>query len=242
MSFEKRIRRPLRFLLLFSILCAVALASAIATIRLSIRGRQETMPQLVGAPADSAEKVIARMGMVFKVEDKVYSAKYASGQVVSQQPAPGTVVKVGQHVLVLVSLGPPRVAIPDLTNSSIRAAQISAVERGLSIRNIATLPWPGKEADQVIAQDPPATASNIFTPALNLLVSTGEPPAAYLCPSFIGKPIAAIRKDLEQAKLTVGSVTSIATTTAPKGTILFQYPPPGSMIGPDASFSFQVAE
>ena len=242
MILGKSVRGPVRFLLLAGVLGAVTLASAITTIRLSIRGRQETMPQLVGAPADSAEKVVGQMGMTFKVADKVYSSKYTSGQIVSQQPTPGTVVKVGQHVLVLVSLGPPRVTIPDLTNSSIRAAQIITVQRGLSIRNTATLPWPGKEADQVIAQDPSPTATDIFSPALNLLVSEGEPPAAYLCPSFIGKPVAAIRKELEQAKLTVGSVTPIPTTTAPKGTILFQFPPPGSKIGPDVSFSFQVAE
>lgn len=242
MSLGKTIRRPLRVLLMLSILGAVGLASAITTIRLSIRGRQESMPQLAGAPLDSAEKVIGQMGMTLKVVDKVYSGKYGSGQIVSQQPTPGTVVKVGQHVLVLVSLGPPRVTIPDLTGSSLRAAQIMTVQRGLSVRNVATLPWPGKEADQVIAQDPTPAATDIYTPAINLLVSQGEPPPAYVCPNFVGRPVAAIRKELEQAKLTVGAVTPIPTTTAPKGTILFQFPPPGSKIGPDVVFTFQVAE
>jgi beta-lactam-binding protein with PASTA domain len=54
--------------------------------------------------------------------------------------------------------------------------------------------------------------------------------------------VAAIQKELEQAKLKIGNVTAIPTTAAPKGTVLFQYPPPGSKIGPDVSFSFQLAE
>jgi eukaryotic-like serine/threonine-protein kinase len=242
MTLLKKTRKPLRLLLLLAILLTVALASAITTIRLSIRGRQESMPQLVGAPLDAAEKVIADLGLSLKVEDKVYSAKYGSGQIVSQQPPPGTRIKVGQHVQVLVSLGPPRVTIPDLTSSSLRAAQINAVQRGLSVRSIATVPWPGKEEAQVVAQDPSAAATDIYSPAMNLLVSSGEPPTAFLCPNFVGRPIAAIRKELEAAKLTVGGVTPIPTPTAPKGTVLFQSPPPGSKIGPDVAFTFQVAE
>ena len=242
MTLLKKIRKPLRLMVMLAILMTVGLASAITTIRLSIRGRQESMPQLVGAPLDAAEKVIAEMGLSLKVEDKVYSAKYASGQIVSQQPSPGTRIKVGQHVQVLVSLGPPRVTIPDLTSSSLRAAQINAVQRGLSVRSVATVSWPGKEADQVVAQDPSAAATDIYSPAMNLLVSSGEPPTAFLCPNFVGRPMAAIRKELEQAKLTIGDVTPIPTTTAPKGSVLFQSPPPGSKIGPDVVFTFQVAE
>lgn len=242
MNLGMTIRTPLRLLVLFAVLVAVALASAITTIRLSIRGRQESMPQLVGAPLDAAENVIGELGLTLKVEDKVYSSKYTSGQIVSQQPSPGTTIKVGQHVHVLVSLGPPRVTIPDLTNSSLRAAQIIAIQRGLSVRNVATVPWPGKQADQVVAQDPSAAATDIYSPAMNLLVSEGEPPTAFLCPNFVGRPIAAIRKELEQAKLKVGDITPIPTTTAPKGSVLFQSPPPGSKIGPDAVFTFQVAE
>jgi eukaryotic-like serine/threonine-protein kinase len=242
MTVPQRIRSPLRMILMLAILATVALASAITTIRLSIRGRQETMPQLVGAPLDAAEKVVSDMGLNLKVEDKVYSGKYVSGQIVSQQPPIGTRIKTGQNVQVLVSLGPPRVAIPDLTSSSLRAAQINAIQRGLSVRNVAVVPWPGKEADQVVAQDPSPAATDIYSPAINLLVSSGEPPTAFLCPNFVGRPIAAIRKELEAAKLTVGGVTPIPTPTAPKGTVLFQSPPPGSKIGPDVAFTFQVAE
>lgn len=238
----KKIHKPLRLLVMLAILMVVALASAITTIRLSIRGRQESMPQLVGAPLDAAEKLINEMGLTLKVEDKVFSGKYASGQIVSQQPPPGTRIKVGQHVQVLVSLGPPRVTIPDLTSSSLRAAQINAVQRGLSVRSVATVPWPGKEADQVVAQDPSPAATDIYSPAINLLVSSGDPPTAYLCPNFVGRPMAAIRKELEAAKLKIGDVTPIPTPTAAKGIVLFQSPPPGSKIGPDVVFTFQVAE
>jgi beta-lactam-binding protein with PASTA domain len=242
MALRDRIRKLLRLFLLFTVLVAIALVSAITTIRLSIRGRQESMPQLVGAPLEAAQRVVSDLGLVLKVEDKVFSTKFAPDQIVSQQPPPGTRIKVGQHVHVLVSLGPPRVAVPNLMGSSLRAAQISTLQRGLTVGNVASLPWPGSEPDQVIAQDPPPASPDVHNPAINLLVSQGEPQPAFLCPSFVGQPLARVRQELAKAKLKIGGVTPIPTDAAPKGSILFQSPAPGSKIGPDAVFTFQVAE
>ncbi len=242
MALGARIRTLLRLFLLLTVLLAVALISAITTIRLSIRGRQESMPQLVGAPVDAAQGVVGELGLVLKIEDKVFSTKYAADQIVSQQPLPGTRIKAGQHVHVMVSLGPPRVAMPDLVGSSARAAQISATQRGLSVGNVAAIPWQGAEADQVVAQDPPPATTDVRSPVVNLLVSQGEPQPAYLCPNFVGQPLARVRRELDKENLKIGEVTPIPTDAAPRGSILFQSPAPGSKIGTDVVFSFQVAE
>ena len=242
MALRDRIRKLFRLVLLFTVLATVALVSAITTIRLSIRGRQETMPQLVGAPVEAAQGVISDLRLTLKIEDKVFSTKYGIGHIVSQQPPPGTRIKVGQHVHVLVSLGPPRVAVPNLMGSSLRAAQLNTIQRGLSVGNVASLPWPGTESDQVIAQDPAPAAPDVQNPVINLLVSQGEPQPSFLCPSFVGQPLAKVRRELEKANLKITGVTPITTDAAPKGSILFQSPAPGSKIGPDAVFTFQVAD
>ena len=48
MSLRERIRSVFRLFLLLTVLVTVALISAIMTIRLTIRGHQETMPNMVG--------------------------------------------------------------------------------------------------------------------------------------------------------------------------------------------------
>lgn len=242
MSLRERIRTLFRLFLLLTVLVAVALISAITTIRLSIRGHQETMPQLVGAPLDAAQRLTSGLGLELKVADKLFSVQQPVNHVISQQPPVGTRVKVGQHVHVLLSLGPPHVAMPNLTGSSLRAAQITAIQRGLSVGNVAFIPWPGTESDQVVAQDPPPSTANVHSPVVNLLVSRGESPPAYVCPNFVGQTIANVRRDLEKARLKVGQVTPVVSDAVPKGTILAQSPPPGSKIGPDAVFSFNVTE
>lgn len=242
MSLRDRIRTLFRLLLLFTILVAVTLISAVTTIRLTIHGRQGNMPNLVGKALGSAQSLTSGLDLEIKVEDKHFNAKVPANQIVSQQPLPGTPIKAGQLVHVIVSLGPPRVAIPNLVGSSLRAAQITAIQRGLTVGNVTALPWPGAEPDQVVAQDPPPASPNVHSPVMNFLVTINEPPPTYLCPNFVGQPLAAVRRDLEKAGLKVGETIPVVTDTTPKGTILTQSPPAGSRIGPEAAFSFQVSD
>jgi serine/threonine-protein kinase len=161
--------------------------------------------------------------------------------IAQQMPPPGTPMKVGQHVHVLVSLGPPQLTVPNLVGDSARAARINAMQRGLTVGEVAVLPWPG-DPDQVVAQDPPPATTEVRTPTVNLLISGGEEPPAYLCPQFVGQSITDVRRVLDKNGFKVGQVTPVATDGSSQGIILTQSPPSGSKIGSDAVFSFQVTK
>jgi serine/threonine-protein kinase len=242
MSFGQRVRTLFRLFLLFTFLVAVALISAITTIRLTIHGRQQTMPNLVGVLLESAKATAGWAGLDLVVQDKVFSTQYAAGQIVSQIPPPNTRIQAGQRAHVLVSLGPPQVQVPNLVGTSLRAARIMVLQRGLTMGNVATAPWPQSEVDQVVAQDPPP-ASEAHSLAVNFLVSLGERPADdFLCPSFIGRSLPEVRRVLEKAGFKVGQVTTIPSVAATRSAILSQSPPPGSKIDPGTEFDFQVSE
>jgi len=241
MGLSDRLRTLFRLFALFTVMVAVALISAITTIRVTIRGHQLTTPNLVGVSLDTAQRITSGIGLDLKVEDKLFSGQYPANQIISQVPPRGTRVKLGQHIHVLVSLGPPRVKVPELVGDTVRAAQITAVQRGLTVGDVAAVHWPGSETDQVVAQDPPAAKADVKSPAVNLLVSLGETPATFLCPSFVGRPLAEARGVLEKAGFKVGQVVPIPTTVAPADTILGQTPPAGSKIGLDVAIDFQVA-
>ena len=233
MSFRERIRTVFRLFLLLTVLLSVMLISFLTTVRLSIHGRQETAPKFVGMPIDKAQRTAGDLGLQLKVEDKLYSVQFPANQVVSQMPPPGTRIKVGQHMHVLVSLGRPQVAVPNVVGSSLRAARITAIQRGLTVGDIAAVHWPGSEQDQVVAQDPPPATTEVRTPTINFMLSLGEQPQAFLCPSFVGRSIAQVRRTLGKSGFKVGSSST-------SGTIVSQSPPAGSKIGSDTTFSFQV--
>jgi serine/threonine-protein kinase len=200
------------------------------------------MPNMVGLSFDYAQRMATGLGLEMKVEDKLFNTQYPPQAIVSQMPPPGTRIKIGQHVHVLVSLGPPQVVIPNFLGTSIRAARITAIQRTLTLGDIVGVHWPQSEPDLVVAQDPPPESAEVRSPAVDILVSVGEAPEAYLCPRFVGQPIAEVRRSLEKAGFKVAGVTSITTESGPRGIVLTQSPAAGSKIGSDAAFSLQVSQ
>jgi eukaryotic-like serine/threonine-protein kinase len=242
MSLRERIRKLFRLFLLFTVLVVVALISAITTIRVALRSNQVSTPSLTGVSLERAERLAAGMGLEVKVEDRLYSEKHPAKQIISQVPAKGTQVKVGQHIHVLVSLGAPTVVVPDMVGASVRAAQINANQRGLTVGDVAAVHWLGIAADQIVAQDPPASTSQVRRPAVNLLVSLGDPTPAYVCPRFVGMPLTEARSIIENSGFKLGQVTSAPAALGPGGVILTQSPAAGSKISPGVTFDVQVAE
>jgi eukaryotic-like serine/threonine-protein kinase len=242
MKVNDTVRKVLRLIFLAAVLMTVAVVSAITTIRLTIHGRQETLPNLVGMPLEQARNTVRTLGLGLEVEDRLYNDKVAADAVVSQMPGPGTSIKPRQDVHVLLSLGPQKVSVPDLLGRSLRAARITAVERGLTIGDVAALYWPQDEPYRVVAQDPPPATTDLQSPAVNFLVSLGPTPIAYLCPNFQNKPVGMVRSQLQQAGFQNIKVTSAQMQGAIPGNIIQQLPLPGSKVTPDSVFEFQVAQ
>jgi len=91
----------------------------------------------------------------------------------------------------------------------------------------------------VVAQEPPPS-TEAHSPAMNFLVSLGPPAPAFACPDFVGKPLEEARRIIQAAGFTVGETTQVPSA-AGVGTVVGQTPAPGSKIGQDATFVFQVA-
>lgn len=269
MGFVSRVRTLFRLFLLFSVLVAVALMSAITTIRITIHSGEERAPNLVGLSLDQAERLAGGMGLGVKVNDHLFDAKFPAGHVVSQAPPPGDSTKSGQDIYVLVSLGRPTITVPTLVGESVRAAQVTAEQRGLTLGDIVAVHWNGTASDYVVAQDPPPSSQPARSPVANLLVSLGEPSQEFVCPSFVGMPLDRARNEIDRARFKVGEIappaapaastnptpasaaaappppqpppTPPAVPAAPGGTILSQSPAPGSKIAPGTTFNFTVA-
>src|SRR5690349_17608223 len=105
MGLVSRIRAIFRLFALFAVLLAVALLSAITTIRLTIHSGEEKTPNLVGVPLGNAQRSAGALGLGVKVEDHLFNPKYVENHIISQVPAPGSSIKAGQEVHVIVSLG-----------------------------------------------------------------------------------------------------------------------------------------
>jgi len=202
-------RRFFQTLLLALILQGVALVSALTAMRFAIHGREVTVPKLVGMTPLEAERAAVPSGLQVIVERQFYSAEISEGRILSQVPSPGVKVRRGWSVRVAQSLGPQRVTIPEVAGDSERVAELNIRRRGLDLGSIAQVQLPDSPADQVVSQNPPANASGVSVPKINLLVSNGPMPAEYVMPNFVGQPLGSVTLALQDAGIKVGKVTIV---------------------------------
>ena len=223
-----------RLLSLAMVLLMVAMLSAITTMRLAIHGREVAVPNFIGMMPADAQRFALKNGLTFSVERRFYSSQVAFGQVMSQVPDPGTLVRRGWQV---------------------RAAEINIRERGLEMGAEAVVNLPSPTPGLVIAQDPPANAREISAPRVSILIATPAGPSAFVMPNFIGQPLALVRADIEKAGLQVGNLTvppsssgaaqapgaAAPAPSAPTATIIVgQTPAPGQKVVAGTVVNFEV--
>lgn len=197
------------------VLLLVAMVSAVATMRLAVHGREVAVPNFIGMMPAEAERLAFKNGLTFSVERRFYSQNVAFGRVMSQLPDSGTMVRRGWQVRAAESLGPQRVAIPDVVGESGQAAEITIRERGLEMGDQALVQFPGATPGMVMAQNPPADAREISAPRVSVLLGAPADPAAFVMPNFIGQPFALVSGDIEKAGLHLGNLTVRAAEGAP---------------------------
>jgi len=247
-----------RFAMMALVLVVVALVSALTAMRFAIHGQEIQVPLLVGLAPAEAERAVAGAGLQLEVERQYYSPQIPEGRIMTQVPSPGTKVRRGWQVRVAQSLGPQRVAIPDVTKESERAAEWNLRRRGLDMASTAEMQFPGTPPDQVLAQSPPPNANQVSAPKTSLLVAVAANPPAFVMPSFVGQPLGSVSRTLQDAGFKLGNVTmaapsaSAATPDAgsstppapaqpsPASIIVVQMPPAGQKILAGAVVNFEV--
>jgi|SRR5882672_1657354 len=256
-----------RFATLALVLVMVALVSALTAMRFAIHGQEVAVPPLVGLSPGEAEKAVAGLGLQIQIERQYYSPQIPEGRIMSQLPLPETKVRRGWQVRVAQSLGPIRVAIPDVTGQSEHAAELNIKRRGLELTSTATMQAQGVPANQVLAQSPPANASQVAAPKISLLLTAAADTQTFVMPSFVGQSLGSASRTLQDAGFRLGNVSvaapvadAAATATAPSPTsgegaavpavappqaspasvIVFQNPGAGQKVVAGAVVSFEV--
>ena len=247
-------RQFFRMVLLVLVLLTVALISALTAMQFAIHGHEVTIPKLVGMTPFEAERAMSTSGLQIAIERQFYSPDIPEGRIMTQMPLPGMKVRRGWVIRVAQSLGPQRVAIPDVTGQSERVAELNIRRRSLNLASMAQINLPDTPASQVVSQSPPANASGVAAPKISLLVSAGPEPASYVMPDLTGQPLGSATLGLQDAGLRVGRVSLFSASpsnSAPvvptpvsepsaASMIVTQSPAPGQKVVAGSTVNFEV--
>jgi len=235
-----RVEWLLRMSLLVFMLGAAAFLSAVTAIRFAIRGREVELPSVVGKSSSDAKQLLDSKQLEMKITDRVFNALPAN-EVIQQSPPAGEEMKTGQDVRVVLSLGPQTVSVPSFAGASLHAAQIQMIQAGLQLGEVSTCYLPGMQADQVVRQDPPA-GDRAAAPRVDLLISEGDRPLAYVMPELVGLIVMDAEHVLDAAAMHAPQITYAPTGEAPRGAVVQQTPAAGTRIETDVAVTLTVAQ
>lgn len=251
--------RAFQFVLVLLMLAGLAMLSAITTMHFAIHGAEVTVPAFKGLTVAEATNKAAALGLSLSVDNHFYSVDISPGHIVNQSPAPGTIVRRGWHVRLSESLGPQRIAIPDLLGLDQRVASIQIRRAALEIGPTAEMPWGYASEGAVIAQNPDPGAAGVARPSVSLLIAAppGASSPAFIMPDLTGQMFPAAALAISQAGLTLAPVKDAPSTipavaspgstqpiqpVTPIGTILSQNPQPGQRVDASTPIEFTVAQ
>jgi beta-lactam-binding protein with PASTA domain len=205
---------------LVMLLVAVALLSAITTMHFAIHGVEVKVPSLKGMTVAEARSQTSGLRLNLDVDNRYYSGDVAAGHILSQSPAPGTVVRREWRVRVAESLGPQKVEVPETVGLDERVASLRLRRVGLEAGVTARLPWSKAAEGTVIAQDPPAHAQGIARPSIDLLVAAPEDdaPDGFVMPDLTGLPVVTAQAELKRVGIQTERPRFVDVPVAPVGT------------------------
>ncbi len=244
-----------RVALVTMLVVGVGLLAAIVTMHFAIHGAEVKIPALKAMTVADARSQAAGLGLNLDVDNRYYSSDVAAGHILTQSPAPGTVVRREWHVRVSESLGPQQVDVPDILGKDERDAALTLRRAGLTVGTTSHLPDARAAEGTVLAQDPPAHARGIEGPSVGLLVAA-PPDAAdgFLMPDLKGMTLEAAQAQLAHVGLKMDPPSFVdayippvgASGSAPKppvapNSVLLQQPAAGSRIDTSAPVKLTIA-
>ncbi len=224
-------------ILLFVSLFSLMIIAGLVAFFVSLRGSEETLvPKLTGK--DLIPALLELQGKDLYPEIQVrYSAEYSRGTIISQNPLPGTVVRAGRQVEIIVSKGPIIDRVENFVGQNINDVRIHlqtlfASHKALLRIKDSTLMYKYDESapGTILAQKPEPGTPITGVTYLQFVVSKGPKGEVVEVGDYIGKPFKEVISELANS-----NIPFVFTVREPKegekgGIIVSQSPDPKSEV------------
>ena len=229
---------------IFIALVGIGVASAFAVIALLLRQEEVRVPDLTGRDIVTVIEMVTQQGLLLKVDRREPHPAMPRDTVISQTPAPGSGIKKGRQVRVIVSQGPSELLSPKLAGENFRKADIMIRQAGFVPGDISRVYSDTVERDIVIAQYPQAGSQLEKGGTIGLLVSSGRKPELFVMPRLTGIKAAEALRIVDRMGLQHRVVTQAAVDRPPgaERTVISQKPGAGSPVSSDTTVEIVVSK
>lgn len=228
-----------KFLILAGALTATFLVFAGIAMRVAVRARQVTVPELVGKSVADATAAASALDLQLRIDEaRRPDVKVPAGFVIDQDPPAGSAARRQRNIRVWVSAGAHIARAPNLLGETQRSAEIRVAQEGLLIGTVSEIRSALYPPDVVVAQDPPPTSQ---TAEVRLLVNRGEDRAAYVMPDLIGLNGDRAADVMRIRGFRVSITAQSAASAIPPGVVVRQTPAGGYQVHPGDAIALEVS-
>ncbi len=223
-----RSRRPLTRRRLAVLLPALLLLGAATTAWYLVLGpgARTTVPSLTGLTVAAAGERLSAAHLEASRRDE-FSEDVARGRVIAARPGQGAELGRGSSVLLTVSRGPERYAVPDVTGRPRDAAVATLKQTKLAAGSVTRRYDENVPKGRVVSTDPGVGTRLRPGTSVDLVVSRGREPIEV--PSVVGQTVDEATAALEDRGLTVETATPEYSTDVPDGSVAAQDPASGTL-------------
>ena len=164
-----------------------------------------TVPDLTRLSLDEASETISTLGLRFEVSDRRSNAAFPANYVLDQAPSANTIVKPNRKIYLTVNAAVrPTVVVPEVTNLSLRNAQVQLQNYGLEV---GTISYESSRFKNVVLQQSLTAGDTVDKGAvINLIVSDGLGDKIVHIPEIVGLLLPNAQLKLREVGLRVGEI------------------------------------
>lgn len=228
-----------RWTLLLAGLTATYFIFLMASMRIAVKAREVSVPDVRGKSVAEATALLADAGLALTVDPvKRPDETLPPDHVLTQDPTPGSVIRRQRPVRLRLSEALEPAVVPQVVGESERAAEIRLSQERVTIRESAAIQSRAYPPGLIVAQDPPAGAT---TASVAILVNRGEAAATYVMPDLIGTPGARVAELLRRRLFRVTILGEVPYPGLPSGIVVRQSPAAGFQIAPGDPISLEIS-
>lgn len=240
--------RPAIFFALCGILIIFAALIAVAVFFLNVRGAEEVMvPDVQGK-----DIIVSLLELQSKELDARIQLRYSQlerGGIVEQDPKPGTIVKAGRKIRLVVSQGALVSSVGNYVGRKIDDVRseltslFGAAETPLITVKMPVLYQHSDKPAGIILEQDPLPGTGISSPiALNFVVSRGEDALSIEMPRLIGMPLDAALEQVSKSGISWLFTMRPANAGETPMTVVAQIPAGGEQITANHAAEIAIAE
>ena len=202
-------------------------------------GKQVAVPGVIGMDQAAATAALQQVGLSLEVSGEEYSETVAKGLIISADPEPGASAANGSAVSVVLSLGPERYAVPQLTGLTVEQATAALTEAKLTLGTQTEDFDPVVAIGKIIESTPPE--GELLKPGtvVDIVVSKGPKPVKI--PNLAGANADEAKTQLEGAGLVVTTSEDFSTEYA-EGLVISTTPAKGEKVNVGGTVNLVVSK